>query len=118
MYAVIKTGGKQYRVEPGETIQVEKLEGNPGETLDLSEVLLVANDGKVILGKPFIDGALVRTEIVDHDRYRKVIIFKFKRRKRYRRKIGHRQWYTKLKVLDIGVPVDIVESAQPEASGE
>lgn len=115
MYAVIKTGGKQYRVEPGETIQVEKLDGNPGDTLDLEEVLLVSKDDDVILGKPTIDGALVRTKIVEHDRYRKVIIFKFKRRKRYRRKIGHRQWFTKLKIVDIGVPADLVDE---QASGE
>ena len=118
MYAVIKTGGKQYRVEPGKTIQVEKLEGNPGDTLDLDEVLLVSKDENVIVGKPFIDGALVRTEIVEHDRYRKVLVFKFKRRKRYRRKIGHRQWYTRLKVVDIGVPVDVLAADQPEAGGE
>ena len=115
MYAVIKTGGKQYRVEPGETIQVEKLDGDPGDTLDLDEVLLVSKDDNVFLGKPTIDGALVRTEIVEHDRYRKVIIFKFKRRKRYRRKIGHRQWFTKLKIVDIGVPADLVAE---QASGE
>ncbi len=117
MYAVIRTGGKQYRVEPGETIQVEKLDGNPGDTLDLDEVLLVSKDDNVILGKPLIEGALVRTEIMEHDRNRKVIVFKFKRRKRYRRKIGHRQWYTTLKVVDIGVPADLVEAAAA-ASGE
>ena len=118
MYAVVRTGGKQYRVEPGETIQVEKLEGNPGDTLDLDEVLLVARDSNVILGQPLIEGALVRTKIVEHDRHRKVIVFKFKRRKRYRRKAGHRQWFTRLQVMDIGVPKALVPAAEAEADGE
>lgn len=111
MYAVVRTGGKQYRVTPGDTIRVEKLEGKTGDTLDLEEVLLVTDGERVIVGQPLVDGALVRTEIVEHNRHRKVLVYKFKRRKRYRRKNGHRQSFTALKVTNIGVPKDLMEAS-------
>lgn len=102
MYAVIRTGGKQYRVSEGDRIRVEKLSGEVGDTVELSEVLMVGGDNPVV-GKPLVGGAKVNAEIVAQDRARKIIVFKFKRRKGYRRKAGHRQPYTELKVTGITV---------------
>jgi large subunit ribosomal protein L21 len=101
MYAVVKTGGKQYRVSNGDTIKVEKLPGDIGDVVTLDEVLLVADGDNLAVGKPTVDGAAVSAEILDQDRHRKVLVFKYKRRKRYRRKNGHRQPYTALRVIDI-----------------
>ena len=101
MYAVVKTGGKQYRVAQGDTIRVEKLAGEPGDIVTLDEVLLLADGDDVTLGRPTVDGAAVSAEILEQDRHRKVLVFKYKRRKRYRRKNGHRQPYTALRVIDI-----------------
>lgn len=104
MYAVVKTGGKQYRVSPGDTIQVEKLDGKPGQSLTLEQVLLVADGDNVALGRPLVEGASVTAEIKQQDRHRKVIVFKYKRRKRYRRKAGHRQPFTALTITGIDFP--------------
>jgi len=104
MYAVIRTGGKQYRVTPGETIQVEKLEGKPGDTIELDQVLMVSDDRLVAVGRPLVQGAKVLAQVVRQDRHRKVIIFKYKRRKRYRRKAGHRQYFTALRIDEIQIP--------------
>jgi len=101
MYAVVKTGGKQYRVSEGDTIKVEKLEGEPGASIQLNEVLLLSDGDNITLGRPFVDGANVTGEIVDQDRNRKVVIFKYRRRKRYRRKAGHRQPFTAVKITAI-----------------
>jgi len=100
MYAVIKTGGKQYRVSEGEKVCVEKLNGQVGDTLEFNEVLMIGGEN-VTVGKPFVEGAKVSAEIVAQDRARKLIVFKFKRRKKYRRKAGHRQPYTELMVRSI-----------------
>ena len=101
MYAVIKTGGKQYRVEQGSTIRVEKLSGDKGATLELNEVLLVADGENVKVGAPTVDGAKVTAEIVGQELGPKLLIFKFRRRKAYRKKTGHRQQYTALKITGI-----------------
>ena len=101
MFAVVKTGGKQYKVTPGDTIQVEKLAGEVGEQVVLEEVLLVEDDGAVKVGRPLLEGARVTAEIVGQDRHPKIIVFKMKRRKNYRRKAGHRQPFTALKILEI-----------------
>lgn len=101
MYAVIKTGGKQYKVEKGTTVRVEKLEGDPGTKLSFDEVLLVADGDKVQVGAPVVSGAKVAAEIVAQEKGEKLIVFKFRRRKAYRRKNGHRQQYTAIKVTDI-----------------
>ena len=101
MYAVIKTGGKQYRVSEGETLQVEKLPGNPGDAVDFEEVLLVGGGDATKVGQPTVTGAKVSAEIVSQDRGKKIIVFKFKRRKNYRRKAGHRQPYTRVKITSI-----------------
>jgi large subunit ribosomal protein L21 len=102
MYAVIKTGGKQYRVSEGQNLRVEKLPGNAGDKVTLSEVLLVGGDSPKI-GQPLVKGASVAAEIVAQDRGKKIVIFKFRRRKNYRRKTGHRQQYTELKITGISV---------------
>jgi large subunit ribosomal protein L21 len=101
MYAVVKTGGKQYRITAGETIQVEKLEGNPGDQVVLDQVLLVGAGEDLSLGRPVLDGARVLAEIAGQGRHRKVTIYKYRRRKRYHKKAGHRQCYTALRITSI-----------------
>lgn len=111
MYAVLKTGGKQYRVAAGDTIKVEKLEGKVGEQLEIAEVLLLADGEHLTLGRPLVEGARVKAEILEQDRHRKVVIFKYKRRKRYRRKTGHRQPFTALRIVDIVAPAPTTATA-------
>lgn len=100
MYAVIKTGGKQYRVSKGDKIFVEKLEGNVGDAVSFDQVLLLGGEA-VKIGKPLVSGAKVEAKILEHGRGEKVIIFKFRRRKNYHRKTGHRQPFTTLQITDI-----------------
>jgi len=100
-FAVIRTGGKQYRVEPGTLIRVEKIDGDVGTAVEFNEVLLAAGDA-VRIGTPLVEGAVVRGQIVAHARDKKVLIFKKKRRKNYRRRRGHRQSLTTVKVTEIG----------------
>jgi large subunit ribosomal protein L21 len=101
MYAVIKTGGKQYRVAQGDKLRVEKLPGNVGESVTFGEVLLVGEGEGVKIGTPTVGGAKVEAKIVAQDRGPKIIIFKFRRRKNYRRKTGHRQPFTALEITGI-----------------
>ncbi len=101
MYAIIRTGGKQYRVAPEDVITVEKLAGEPGETIVIPDVLMVADGGKVEAGAPLVAGASVACELVEHIRGPKIVVFKKKRRKHYRRKKGHRQELTVLRVAEI-----------------
>lgn len=100
MYAVIKTGGKQYRVSEGDRIRVEKLPGEVGSDITFDEVLMLGGE-KVAVGTPRVDGASVKATIVAQDRAKKVIVFKYKRRKGYRRKYGHRQPFTELKITGV-----------------
>jgi large subunit ribosomal protein L21 len=100
MYAVIRTGGKQYRVAQGETVRVEKLPGSVGETVTLTDVLLLGGDAPKV-GRPLVAGAKVEAKIVAQDRSKKIVIFKFRRRKNYRRKTGHRQPFTALEITSI-----------------
>ncbi len=100
MYAVIKTGGKQYRVSEGQKVLVEKLPGQNGDKITLGEVLFVGGDSPKI-GQPLVKGASVAAEIVEQGRGKKLIVFKFRRRKNYRRKAGHRQPFTALKIVTI-----------------
>lgn len=100
MYAVIRTGGKQYRVAEGQKLRVEKLPGNAGDKVTFNEVLLLGgNEPKI--GQPLVGGATVAAEITAQDRGKKIVVFKFRRRKNYRRKNGHRQPYTELKITGI-----------------
>jgi large subunit ribosomal protein L21 len=103
MYAVIETGGKQYRVEPGQTVVVEKLDGDKGASVEFDRVLLVSSgDGaEVKVGQPVLSGAKVTGEIVAHPLGEKLIVFKFRRRKNYVRRNGHRQQYTAVKIAAI-----------------
>ena len=103
MYAVISTGGKQYRVEPGKTVVVEKLDGDKGTEVVFDQVLLVSSGdgGSVSIGKPIVAGAKVTGSIVEQGRGEKLVVFKFRRRKNYVRKNGHRQDYTAVKIAAI-----------------
>ncbi len=101
MYAVIQTGGKQYRVEPGRTLRVEKLEGEAGSQISFDNVLLVANGDTINVGAPTVAGAKVTGEIMEQGRDKKVIVFHLRRRKAYRRKNGHRQAFTAVKITAI-----------------
>jgi len=102
MFAVIRTGGKQYRVAKDDVIKVEKLTGEAGDKIDLTDVLMVGGEGTTTkVGAPLIGGASVKAEIVEQGRSRKIIIFKKKRRQNYRRTAGHRQHQTLLKITDI-----------------
>ncbi|MCL0041400.1 50S ribosomal protein L21 [Dehalococcoidia bacterium] len=101
MYAVIASGGKQHRVSPGQVIDVEQLPGDEGSLVELSEVLLVTDGGKIVVGRAALDGARVRATIVSQGKQRKVIVFKYKPKVRYRRKRGHRQPYTRLMIDEI-----------------
>ena len=101
MYAVVKTGGKQYRVAAGEKLKVEELAGEVGSEIVLGEVLLVANGEDVTMGTPLVSGASVTAKIVGHGRGEKVRIFKMRRRKHYRKSQGHRQNYTEIEILGI-----------------
>lgn len=103
MYAVVETGSKQYRIGVGEDFDVERLEGEEGEKISLDKVLMVADGDNVHLGRPYVEGAKVEAEIVRHGRGPKLVVFKMKRRKNMRRKAGHRQDLTTLKVTDITV---------------
>jgi len=101
MYAVVRTGGKQYRVSPGDTIDVEKLPFEVGDEVELDEVLLVANGGEAQIGQPLVQGAKIKATVTRQAKGPKVVIFKYRPSKRYRRKKGHRQHYTRLRIDEI-----------------
>ena len=97
-YAIIVSGGKQYKAMVGATIDVEKLDAEVGQAIELDRVLMVAEEGRVRVGRPILDNATVSATVVEHGRRRKVIVFKYRAKQRYRRKAGHRQWYTRLRI--------------------
>ena len=101
MYAVVRTGGKQYRLGVGDSVKVEKLSDEVGNIVELSQILMISDGGEVIVGTPLVTGASVKAEIVGHGRNKKIRVFKMKRRKKYRRTQGHRQAFTQLKVTEI-----------------
>ena len=98
MFAIVETGGKQYRVTEGEIIEVEKLAAPVGETVTLDRVLMIGDGEQTRIGRPLVEGARVQAKVVDQDRGRKLIIFKYKPKIRYRRKAGHRQSFTRLQI--------------------
>jgi large subunit ribosomal protein L21 len=104
MFAVIRTGGKQYKVSSGDVIRVERLAGEAGQAVQLDEVLMLDDAGTTTVGTPLVAGAAVTAEVVAQDRGPKIIVFKKKRRKNYRRKKGHRQDLTVLRITDIRLP--------------
>ncbi len=101
MYAVIVSGGKQHRVKEGETLKLEKIEVETGATVEFDQVLLVSNGDDVKVGAPVVAGAKVTAEVVAHGRHKKVKILKFRRRKHHMKQMGHRQWFTEIKVTGI-----------------
>ncbi len=101
MYAVIKTGGKQYKVSPGDTVRVEKLAAGQGETIEIKDVYMVADGDKVSVGKPTLASARVTAEVMGIGRGEKLLVFKHRRRKGFRKTIGHRQDFTALKIKEI-----------------
>ena len=101
MYAIVESGGKQYRAEPGKMLRLEKLDGEKGAQVELTKVLLVADGEKVTVGTPTVQGAKVVSEIVRQGRGQKISVFKFKKRKKYRRHMGHRQSITTIRVKEI-----------------
>lgn len=101
MIAVLQTGGKQYKVSKGDVIDIEKLEGNPGDKINFDKVLLVGDDKDVKIGKPYVEKAVVVAELVKQGKGKKLIAFKYKRRKNYSRKVGHRQQLTTVRIEDI-----------------
>lgn len=103
MYAVIRSGGKQYRVVPGQTIRLEKVAGDAGSKIQLGDVLLVENEGKIQVGSPVVANATIEATVLEHDRAKKIIVFKKKRKKQYRRTNGHRQDYTAIRIDKISV---------------
>ncbi len=118
MYAVIRTGGKQYKVAEGDVIKVEKLAGAAGDAVTFDQVLALGDDGGLRVGTPVLDGASVSAELLEQTRGEKIIVFKKKRRKNYRRKRGHRQYLTVLRVTDIAAEAEQRQAAakQPEAA--
>jgi large subunit ribosomal protein L21 len=120
MYAVIRTGGKQYKVAPQDVLQIEKIEGAAGDAVSFSDVLMVAGEGGPTFGAPVVSGAVVSAEVVEQGRGPKVIIFKKKRRQNYRRKRGHRQELTTVRILEIltdgKAPAEAAKAKPAEAS--
>ncbi len=103
MFAIIETGGKQYRVSKDDVIEVERLEGSTGDQVLLEKTLLVNNDGQILIGKPYLTGSSVKVTILDQFRGKKIRVQKMKQRKRYRRVIGHRQNLSKIRVDEINI---------------
>ena len=103
MYAVFRTGGKQFRAEPGTRLRVPSLQAEEGDTVTFDEVLLTSDGDAVTIGTPVVDGAAVQAEVLGHGKAKKIVVFKRKRRKTYRKKQGHRQGFTEIQVSDIRV---------------
>ncbi|MFW2371868.1 MAG: 50S ribosomal protein L21 [Gammaproteobacteria bacterium] len=101
MYAVVKTGGKQYKVAEGQYLKVEKLDGNEGDSIELDQVLMIADGDNLKIGSPMIDGGKVTAKIKSHGRGKKIEIMKFHRRKHHQKKTGHRQYYTEIEITTI-----------------
>ena len=101
MYAVLKTGGKQYRVKEGDIVKIEKVDGEVGQVVELGEGLLIGNYQKPKIGQPLVPNAKIVADIIDQGKAKKIIVFKSKRRKGYRKKQGHRQMFTSLKITKI-----------------
>lgn len=101
MYAVIKTGGKQYTVKEGDVLKIELLPEDAGNEIQFSEVLMLVDGDKVVCGAPLVANAMVKAEVLDHGRHKKVKIIKFRRRKHHMKQMGHRQYYTQVKITAI-----------------
>lgn len=117
-YAIVESGGKQYKAVEGSTIEVDKLPLEVGKKIDLTDVLLVADGDKITIGKPVISGAKVTATVVDQFKAKKIIVFKYKSRQRYRVKQGHRQQYTRLEIVKISASAPKKKAAVKEAAPE
>lgn len=104
MYAIVRDRGMQYRVEAGKTINIDLMDAEPGSQIELGEVLLVGSDDGTLVGDPIISGALVRAEVVGSVKGEKIVVFRYRNKKRYRRRTGHRQQYTSIKIGEIVTP--------------
>jgi len=103
MYAVINAGGKQYRVQEGDVLRIERIEGEPGQEIEFDRVLAVGDGQNLAFGNPFVESARVKAKILSQGRGKKVLVFKFKRRKAHRKRMGHRQEYTGVRILGIQI---------------
>ncbi len=101
MFAVFSSGGKQHRVHEGDVLKLERLNAEPGEAVEFDKVLMIADGNDVNLGQPYVDGGRIRAEVLGHERAKKIRVIKFKRRKNYMRRQGHRQWYTEVRITGI-----------------
>ena len=110
MYAIIETCGKQYKVSEGDVVFFEKLDDEEGKKVKFDKVILVSNEGKVEVGTPYIKGAKVEGKVIAHGKAKKIIVFKYKAKKNYRRKQGHRQPYTKVEITSIKLAADKKET--------
>ena len=112
MYAIIQSGARQYKVEAGETIRTEKIDSKLGEKIEIGKVLLIKDEDKIMVGRPLLSGTKAICEVKEQGRGKKVVIGKFKRRKGYRRKAGHRQDYTELLIKEIKLPKSTAKKIQ------
>ncbi len=103
MYAVIRTGGKQYRVAPGDSLRVEKLAGSEGDEIVFDKVLMIADGDRIEIGTPYVEGGRVTARVKGHGRGRKIEIIKFRRRKHHMKRMGHRQDYTEIEIVDVNL---------------
>ena len=121
MYAIVQTGGKQYKVQPGERVKVERVQGDEGSQIQLSDVLAVSEESGLFVGNPFVPKVSVQATILRTDKDRKIIVFKKKRRKGYHKKQGHRQWYSLLRIDDIIRTADadpVAVESRPDADSD
>jgi large subunit ribosomal protein L21 len=114
-YAIIETGGKQLRVEPGRFYDIERLHVEANETVAIDKVLLIAHEDRVTVGQPFVEGAVVEGMVLDHHRGKKILVYKMKPKKKTRKKRGHRQEITRFLINSISVNGEVLESAETEA---
>jgi large subunit ribosomal protein L21 len=112
IYAIVRTGGKQYRVEPNQVLDIDRVKVDVGSTLELTDVLLIGDNGEVCIGTPLVDGARILAEVIEHGRDEKIRVFKYKNKTRYRRRFGHRQQYTRLAIRRIVTGAE----GEPEAT--
>ena len=120
LYAIIKSGDKQFRVEKGLTLQLPLLEANEGDSIELNDVLLCSNGEDVVVGSPTVENASVKATVLGEEKGEKIVVFKMKRRKKYRNKTGHRQSFTSVKITDLVLPVkdNAPKPAEPEKAAE
>jgi large subunit ribosomal protein L21 len=118
MYAVVNSGGKQYKVREGEIFRVEKISGDVGSSVSFDKVLMFSDGENVKIGQPVLDDVAVQGHIVEQGKHKKILVFKYKRRKRYRRKQGHRQQYTAIRIDSIGGSGELVQKTEPASDEE